>query len=229
LLDQLIKLGSQSNFYVLVIAIMIGLGGSLHCIGMCGPLVSATCSSKKQLALYQLGRLLGYLFLGIIAGAIGQYFIATHNQLLSKIFTYFLAFFFVFTGIRIFAQKPIHMKMPAFLQKIWQWSLGSKFLSFDTRSFLVGLFSIFLPCGFLYSIVFACVGFQSITLGFLSMFAFWLGTIPAMTFAPLILRKILEPLSFRHPYIAGSFFILLGVITVFWRYQFSLTHCPFCH
>jgi sulfite exporter TauE/SafE len=53
------------------LAFMIGLLGSVHCIGMCGPLAFAVPSLKQGWAflvldklLYQLGRIISYCFSG---------------------------------------------------------------------------------------------------------------------------------------------------------------------
>lgn len=195
---------------------------------MCGPLVTATAQTKMQLALYQMGRFIGYLLLGFVAGLAGEHFLVSYGPSLNMIFTSLLAGFFVFLGVRFFMKKPLHFNLPPALQKISRKFIPGGNLP-NARSFMVGLFSIFLPCGFLYAVVLACMSFKSTTLGILSMGAFWLGTLPAMSFAPYAVRKILQPLSFRHPYMTGLFFVMLGLITVLWRFQYSQTHCPFCH
>ncbi|HPG11969.1 MAG TPA: sulfite exporter TauE/SafE family protein, partial [Chitinophagaceae bacterium] len=53
----------------------LGAAGSLHCIGMCGPIslalpVAHFSKSKRLLALflYQAGRILTYSFLGLLLG-----------------------------------------------------------------------------------------------------------------------------------------------------------------
>jgi len=59
-------------------AFILGLAGSLHCAGMCGPLALAmprTGSTAVTFALgrlsYNAGRVLTYILLGIVAGSIG--------------------------------------------------------------------------------------------------------------------------------------------------------------
>ena len=60
-------------------AFILGLAGSLHCAGMCGPLALALPHPGRGMAgfvggrlLYQLGRLATYMALGAASGALGH-------------------------------------------------------------------------------------------------------------------------------------------------------------
>ncbi len=60
-------------------AFILGLLGSLHCLGMCGPIalmlpIGQAKGAKKAfyIFLYQLGRLLAYGILGAIFGVLGK-------------------------------------------------------------------------------------------------------------------------------------------------------------
>ncbi|MGB9094118.1 MAG: sulfite exporter TauE/SafE family protein, partial [Gallionella sp.] len=60
----------------LLLMLSMGLLGSLHCIGMCGGLVSALCMSRPAvwwpgLIIYQLGRVTTYSLFGLVAGLSG--------------------------------------------------------------------------------------------------------------------------------------------------------------
>jgi uncharacterized protein len=70
----------------LIAALVMGFAGSLHCIGMCGPLVVAVHAAQgntnwwyKKLV-YHTGRILVYGLLGLIVGAVGQSFVALGFQ-----------------------------------------------------------------------------------------------------------------------------------------------------
>lgn len=59
-------------------ALVLGIAGSAHCAGMCGPLVIATSQVRATVArpgldrlAYQAGRLSTYALMGLVAGAIG--------------------------------------------------------------------------------------------------------------------------------------------------------------
>ena len=60
-------------------ALILGLLGSLHCIGMCGPIAFMLPLNRKnrlkgglQLGLYHFGRLLAYALIGFVFGLIGK-------------------------------------------------------------------------------------------------------------------------------------------------------------
>ncbi len=64
---------------MLLSALVLGLLGSFHCVGMCGPIafmlpVDRTSPGKKisQIAIYHFGRLLSYSIIGLIFGIVGK-------------------------------------------------------------------------------------------------------------------------------------------------------------
>jgi sulfite exporter TauE/SafE len=69
---------------LILAALMIGFAGSLHCIGMCGPLVMIVHSGGKGKSfswwlnqmIYHSGRLLVYASFGVIVGFLGKGFVA---------------------------------------------------------------------------------------------------------------------------------------------------------
>jgi sulfite exporter TauE/SafE len=73
---------------LLIAALTLGFAGSMHCIGMCGPLVMIVHGGGKtrdskwwfQKALYHLGRISVYAAFGIVAGLIGKSFAALGFQ-----------------------------------------------------------------------------------------------------------------------------------------------------
>jgi sulfite exporter TauE/SafE len=64
---------------MLISAFILGLLGSLHCVGMCGPIafmlpVDRSNSFKKisQIGVYHFGRLLAYSLIGLAFGLVGK-------------------------------------------------------------------------------------------------------------------------------------------------------------
>ncbi len=66
---------------MLISALIFGLLGSFHCIGMCGPIafilpVDRTNNFKRisQIFLYHLGRIITYSLIGLLFGLLGKSF-----------------------------------------------------------------------------------------------------------------------------------------------------------
>lgn len=168
-------------------AFTIGLFGSLHCVGMCGPIAAALpypSQKKSQLIvsimLYNLGRILTYGFLGLLFGLLGASFsMAGFQQFLSVS----LGILFLLVGLFSFNLEKTLLK--------WSWtsrifffvkSRLSLFLQKKSwRSlFFIGLMNGFLPCGLVYVALAGAISSGSISGGILWMMVFGLGTIPLM-------------------------------------------------
>lgn len=164
-------------------AFTIGLIGSLHCAGMCGPLaMMAPLSSPNprhttaaRLA-YNLGRILTYTLLGALVGAVGQAVAWAGVQ----------RWISIATGILVVAafasSKPFFLTPTAslgvgrlkgiFSVLLKQRSIGSVFA--------LGTLNGLLPCGLVYVACSASATTAHPFLGMAYMAAFGLGTLPMM-------------------------------------------------
>ncbi len=207
------------NFFPWV-SFIAGLGGSLHCVGMCGGLVTASCDKNEDIVRYQIGRLIGYLGLGLFAGFLGS-LVKFENQspIVTIIPGVFIGILFLYWGFQNWRGKKAELPMPKFMSQLYSFlwrKLVYKNMSFS-KSLFTGLISIFLPCGLLYGVVLGGVAVQHPLMALISMFFFWLGTTPSMIMAPQVLKKILNPLKNRIPRTYGATLILIGVLTVSFR------------
>ncbi|MBY0515715.1 MAG: sulfite exporter TauE/SafE family protein [Bacteriovoracaceae bacterium] len=197
-----------------------GFGGSLHCVGMCGGLVTASCSNSKDIVRYQLGRLLGYLLLGLLAGTLASFLnFKDAHPLIALIPSLMIGGLFIFWGIQSFRGRRAELPLPKFLSVIYQklWKRFVKENTGFTRSLLIGFISILLPCGLLYGVVLGSVALQSWQNAMLGMFFFWLGTVPSMVMAPGLIQKILSPLKKQRPKVFALCLVLIGVSTITFR------------
>ena len=178
-------------------AFTIGLFGSLHCVGMCGPIAAAlpySSESKLSLAgnvlLYNGGRILTYGLLGVVFGLLGaSFFLAGFQQFISI----FLGVVFLMAGIFSFNLESTLLK--------WKWT-GRIFFFVKSRLsiylsprkqdgqkksvsplFFIGLLNGLLPCGLVYMALAGAISAGSIGGGFLWMVTFGLGTVPLMVLA----------------------------------------------
>ncbi|MFL1896230.1 sulfite exporter TauE/SafE family protein [Aquimarina sp. 2-A2] len=171
-------------------AIILGLLGSFHCIGMCGPIAFILPLQhhqpvKKffQLSLYHVGRLLAYGILGLFFGAIGERLYLFGLQQKLSIVIGLLMIVVIMLPTKTFAKynlsKPIHR----LLSKL-KTALGKELKKKTPDTFLtIGFLNGFLPCGLVYMAVFGAMAGGSLLEGSVYMMLFGVGTIPLMTIA----------------------------------------------
>lgn len=180
--------------------------GSWHCAAMCGPIASLM-SHKKQLLSYQLGRGISYLILGFLGGTLGQFFLNSDFVLLRYVSAGLFAFVLLIMGLRLlFPQmlKKILPNNPAHhvLQKL------GRVNGVMQSGFLVGLLTALLPCGWLYTYVTASIATRNPLAGTLVMLLFWIGSLPALSVLPQMVKKTIQAGSLKQQRIAGG--ILIG-------------------
>lgn len=179
-------------------ALIFGLLGSFHCVGMCGPIafmlpVDRTNSTKKviQIFTYHFGRLLAYSLIGLFFGLVGKslYIFGIQQQL--SIFLGILMIVVVVIPSKVFNKYNFSKPIYKIISKVKS-SLGKALKKKTADTFLtIGFLNGFLPCGLVYMAVFASLAMQSAWQGSLYMALFGLGTIPLMTSA-IYLGKFLN-------------------------------------
>lgn len=201
------------------IAFLAGLGGSVHCVGMCGGLVSATSKTRKEIWSYQVGRLLGYSFLGLFGGTLGHLFSQFFNSEITNLLPAIaLGGVFILWGYKTFKGDSKQVKTNFFSKArstIWNKIIPTT--PGNSKSFGVGLFSILLPCGFLYSLIIVVTSFHDPIKALIATFFFWVGTLPALTIAPELLISNLKKFLNTSPRFLGACFMLIGVVTIAYR------------
>lgn len=174
----------------------LGFFGSMHCIGMCGPIALALPSySKSKLSfyfgrmLYNLGRVITYLIMGLIIGLIGQKINLSGYQQILSVSLGIVILITVLLPSRVknyFIQlKPVH-----FITQKLQFSIGALFKQGNSISLLtIGILNGFLPCGFVYVALAGAAALGNIEKSILFMALFGIGTIPAM-FSTSVVTKL---------------------------------------
>lgn len=176
-------------------ALLIGLTGSLHCAGMCSPLLMAvtnlTPAAVLNRVLYNAGRILTYGLLGAAASSAGSFFpVARYQNVLSISFGIILILAAVLRIERF--NIPFLMKGASI---ITAW-VKSKFAFFLSRKsapaiFMMGMLNGFLPCGMTLLALGYCAILHGSVDGFKFMLWFGAGTLPVMIgLAPVILMGI---------------------------------------
>ena len=178
-------------------AFIMGLAGSLHCIGMCGPLaLSLPVSHKSDLSrisgglIYNSGRILSYTSMGLIFGSLGNLIIAAKWQSSLSIGLGIIILLYL-----LFPKKYFHFSTTTTLGKpfmILRQQLGKLFQSKKFSSLLfIGVLNGFLPCGLVYLALTSSIISASPVNGGMFMLFFGLGTFPMM-FAAVLMGNYLN-------------------------------------
>ena len=171
---------------LLVTALVMGGLGSLHCIGMCGPLalslpVVATNNAGKMLytLLYNFGRVVTYAVIGAVLGIIGASFaLFDFQQGLSIIAGSLIIIYLLWPHNKFMITS--NSRVQYFFASIRS-TLGKLFAQKKYHSvFFIGLLNGLLPCGLVYIAIAAAVSTASVINSSLFMAAFGLGTLPLM-------------------------------------------------
>ena len=219
--------------FSLLSALLVGLLGGVHCVGMCGGIVGALSfqphpdQSPRQsfwplLLAYNLGRILSYTLAGMMMGGLGVMLagwlpVAIAQKMLlmiAGIFMLLLGFYLAgWWGAVILGIE----RGGSFVWKRLE-PLGRKLLPVKhvRQAVLLGLLWGWLPCGLVYSVLIWSVSAGSVQQGGLLMLAFGLGTLPNLLAMGVIARRFAD---FMHKSvmrkIAGLLVMVLGVYNIY--------------
>lgn len=196
-------------------ALVLGLAGSLHCAGMCGPLVLAVpvlgqgTSRFTSRALYHGGRIATYIALGVVSGLLGQTLsVAGLQNWLSLIAGAAIVAGLAASSSRFASGTPA-LKAVRTLK-----SAFGKILSQKTQRslLLLGALNGLLPCGLVYVACAGAAATGSIAQGSLFMALFGLGTTPMLVGVTLAAARLQRTLPFRWSRIAPISALLLALL-----------------
>lgn len=202
------------------VAIFIAsVAGSLHCIGMCGGLAALASSSSRGPLFgqcgYHLGRGVGYIVLGALAGAFGELFIDIVKKLLKPSTPVAgvlgASVLLLLCGGALLLTKRRGDGLVAISPR----SLFSRVRDrLAAIPFTLGISTAILPCPWLYSFVLLAAAAGDALSGIKVMTAFWLGTIPALLVVGTIFESGVRTGLKRYP--------IVQVVSIALAFVFSL-------
>jgi uncharacterized protein len=211
--------------------------GSMHCVGMCGPLAlwaSGAGDGSSRLALnsslYHAGRMFTYAIVGLLAGLVGQLTdfggeILGVQLAAARVVGVIMVVMGVFQVIkwwslrrgssRWFAVKSSKPAKQSLVSK-WLVSLRPKVFSLKppARALATGLLTALLPCGWLYLFALFAAGTGSWLSGSVVMLAFWLGSVPALVAVVMSTKLLTGRLRQFVPVGVALMMIVAGGITM---------------
>lgn len=206
-------------------ALILGLLGSFHCVGMCGPIAFLLPIDRKnttkrilQILSYHTGRILTYSLLGLLLGILGKSISLFGFQQQLSIGIGILMIIVIVIPKTSMNQYSISKPIYNFLGNVKS-AMGTQLKKKDPSTFFtLGFLNGFLPCGLIYMAIFGALATGDIWQSSLYMVLFGIGTIPLMTTA-IYLGNFLTTTIKQHivkaipilVVILGVFFILRGM------------------
>jgi uncharacterized protein len=204
-------------------AFFLGLAGSFHCVGMCGPIALSLPLRGDSVfrkiwgsILWSAGRIVTYSLIGALFGVIGEGFKLIGFQ---QVISIAIGILMIFTVIlpSVFKNFSFGHTLP-FIGHIRN---GMKHL-FQGKNlmalFLIGIFNGLLPCGLVYLAVAGAIGTADLWKGIAYMALFGLGTLPMLlaismfgNIVSLTFRKKINKVVPAIVIIIGIIFILRGL------------------
>jgi len=184
----------MSESATFISALLVGLLGAVHCIGMCGGIAGVLSIGTEKLGVsmrllrvfaYNAGRIASYSAAGAIAGFAGRTFgdvlpAGTARPLAMSI----SAAFAVLLALYLVGRGGILVRLEGFGGRLWRYlkPLGQRFIPARNlrQSFGLGLVWGWLPCGLVYTALAWALVSGSPARGALLMLGFGLGTLPAL-------------------------------------------------
>ena len=178
-------------------AVIVGLLGSSHCIGMCGGIVSALTMgvddriSQRPRSMfayhlgYNSGRITSYVLIGLLAGSIGAGLARLGvSPLAGKLFA---SAFMIALGLYLANWWRGLALLERLGQRLWRHiqPLGQRLFPIRNpgQAFLLGMLWGWLPCGLVYAVVAWALTTGNSWQAALLMLGFGIGTLPALLIA----------------------------------------------
>ncbi len=218
-----------------IAALLVGLLGGVHCVGMCGGIVGALSFSvtpQRQtpwqiLLAYNAGRLSSYTVAGLLAGTLGAAVLkivplAQMQQTLLLL----AAIFMILMGMYLAGWWRLLRHVERLGGRLWKRiePVGRKVLPVQSvpQALLLGMIWGWLPCGLVYSVLIWSMSSGSTTSGGLLMLSFGLGTLPNLLLMGVFASRLQS--FVQHAWVrmtAGSLLVAFGLLMCWRAWQLS--------
>lgn len=181
---------------------LVGLLGGVHCVGMCGGIVTALSLSSATnrpavptLLAYNFGRVTSYALAGAIVGAIGASTILLDRFMPAERVLYGLAnIMLILLGLYLAGLSRAVLALERVGSVVWArlQPLMKRFIPVRTlpQAFFTGAVWGWLPCGLVYSVLISALATGSAAHGALLMLAFGAGTLPNLLAMGLFAKRL---------------------------------------
>jgi sulfite exporter TauE/SafE len=206
-------------------ALLIGVLGGVHCVGMCGGIVGALTLQTPlrprtwdlHLA-YSAGRIASYAAAGAIMGTIGGMGLMFNQILPVQLLLYVLSnLVLIGMGMHLAGLANQLAWLESLGASLWRrvQPYGARVLPADTaaKAFVLGTLWGWLPCGLVYSLLATALASGGAASGAAVMLAFGLGTLPNLLLAGMLFKRLRDITSDRRVRLAaGALVAGFGVV-----------------
>ena len=227
-------------------AFLLGFLGSLHCVGMCGPLAVIVHqqalrhqrSALFQAILYHTGRVGTYVLLGILIGLLSM---AMWGQL-QRVLSILAGVILILAAFSLLPWERQIWKLPGFRQLgNWIPKVYGRFIQLSSpwAPFLGGMVNGLLPCGLVYLALSAALTTGDPWISARVMLAFGAGTIPALAVTQFAGWQLRHRFVLIRRYVLPVFLVLTGVFLLLRAFSVpipadlrllqQMTDIPMCH
>lgn len=206
-------------------ALVTGLLGSAHCLGMCGGIsglfaVNASIRSiRQQIPLsiaYNTGRIATYAFLGIVVAMLGRGAVNSVPDLAAPV-RLASGVLIILVGLQVAFGWRLLSLVENVGARLWRRVAPAAKGLVPVENLLqalgLGLIWGLLPCGLVYSVLLLAATTTDSLSGAVVMIAFGLGTMPAMVATGVSASKLAQFMN-RRRVGAGLLIILMGIATI---------------
>lgn len=226
-----------------LVAFVMGLFSSMHCIGMCGSIIgtltlsldSKIRNNKRRLGIfifnYNLGRIISYMLAGILAGLLSKVLLLPFDANIAyRILQDSSALMMGAAGLYIAGWFPYFAYIEKLGGKLWKKlePFGHKLIPVKThrQALLFGMIWGWLPCGLVYAALMLAATSGDGLRSALTMLSFGAGTLPAVAGIGIMthsLSGLARQKYFRR--LAGTLMIILALFAAFpWLYPLRISH-----
>jgi uncharacterized protein len=206
-------------------AFVLGLLGSFHCAGMCGPIALALplnrgnwVSRISGAVLYNSGRIITYVFLGALFGLLGKGIQLAGFQLWASIAIGIVMIVMVLFPMIFGSRISLNKLFGGYTNKLFSKFHALFHAGSATSFFGIGLLNGILPCGLVYVGVAGAVNTGDISNAMVYMALFGIGTAPVMltitligNFLSIAVRSRINKITPFVVILLGALFILRGL------------------
>ena len=190
----------MSDSFSYASALLVGLLGSVHCIGMCGGIMNAlgfalqpnvenTTRPAILVLLYNVGRIMSYSLAGALVGIFG-WLLQDMGNLFGLALRVLAGLMLIAMGMYVAGWWRVLVHLEKIGGKVWRYlqPVGNKLVpvKYQWQALCLGIIWGWLPCGLVYSTLALASTTASWQQSALTMCIFGIGTLPAM----LITRNV---------------------------------------